>query len=244
MADAATSGLSEPLAYGEISPRTIWHAGQRLLAAGSPGAEGFLKELVWREFAYHLMFHTPRITSTNWRSEWDAFSWREDEAHPDVIAWKRGVTGEPIVDAAMREMYVTGRMHNRSRMIVASYLTKHLMTHWKIGQRWFAECLIDWDPASNAMGWQWAAGCGPDAAPFFRIFNPATQAEKFDPDRMYRRRWLGRGERAMSYFDAIPPSWKLGPGSVPAKPIIDLKEGRLRALAAYDALKGAKSAAE
>ena len=231
-----TSGLSENLAYGEIGPRTIWHAGWRRMAEGAPGAETFLKELVWREFAYHLMHHTPHITHSNWKPEWDSFPWQGDSKEADY--WRRGLTGEPFVDAAMREMYVTGRMHNRARMIVASYLTKHLMTHWKIGLDWFADCLVDWDPAANAMGWQWAAGSGPDAAPFFRIFNPATQVEKFDPKADYRHRYIAElsrnpGAVARSYFDAVPKSWALDPGRPYPKPLVDLAEGRKRALAAY-----------
>jgi len=235
----ATSQLSENLTYGEISPRQCWHAGQRALHEGAKGAETWLKELVWREFAYHLMYHTPRILSDNWREEWDAFPWSTDADHPEVVAWKQGRTGEPFVDAAMREMYVTGKMHNRARMIVASYLTKHLMTHWKIGLDWFADCLTDWDPASNAMGWQWAAGCGPDAAPYFRVFNPETQLDKFDPDGAYTRHWIAEGQRnapasALSYFDAVPRRWALDPAKTYPKRIVDLSQGRQRALDAYE----------
>ncbi|MCF8484583.1 MAG: DNA photolyase family protein [Rhodobacteraceae bacterium] len=235
-AEDATSGLSENLAYGEIGPRAIWHAGWRAMQEGKAGAETFLKELVWREFAYHLMHHTPHITQSNWKVEWDGFAWRED--NKDAEYWRRGLTGEPFVDAAMREMYVTGRMHNRARMIVASYLTKHLLTHWKVGLDWFADCLVDWDPAANAMGWQWAAGSGPDASPFFRIFNPATQVEKFDPRAEYRHRFIAElsrkpGQLALSYFDAVPQSWALSPTRPYPKPLIDLAEGRNRALDAY-----------
>ncbi len=233
-----TSGLSENLAYGEIGPRTIWAAGWRALHSGAQGAETFLKELVWREFAYHLMHHTPHITHANWKPEWDDFPWQGDSKNAEY--WRRGLTGEPFVDAAMREMYVTGRMHNRARMIVASYLTKHLMTHWKIGLDWFADCLVDWDPASNAMGWQWASGSGPDSAPFFRIFNPATQVEKFDPRAEYRHRFIAElsrkpGADALSYFDAVPKSWALDPTRPYPKPLVDLAEGRKTALAAYAA---------
>ncbi|GAB1479534.1 DNA photolyase PhrA [Paracoccaceae bacterium] len=235
MAETATSGLSENLTWGEISPRRIWHRGWRAMEEGNPGAETFLKELVWREFAWHLMHHYPEIASRNWKPDWDAFPWRGDSAEAE--RWRRGQTGEPVVDAAMREMYVTGRMHNRARMIVASYLTKHLLTDWRIGLNWFAECLTDWDPAANAMGWQWVAGSGPDAAPFFRIFNPATQAEKFDPEARYRRRWvaeLGRnpGAEALSFFAAAPLSWQLDPARRYPLPMIDLATGRARALAA------------
>ena len=191
----ATSRLSEPLSYGEIGPRTIWHAGIAAMEQGAAGAEKFLKELVWRDFAHHLVYHTPHITRANWREGWDSFPWSEDE-DAQVLAWKQGRTGVEVIDAAMREMYVTGRMHNRARMLVASYLTKHMMKHWRIGMDWFADCLVDWDPASNAMGWQWTAGSGPDAAPYFRIFNPETQAEKFDPGGWYARRWIAELARA------------------------------------------------
>jgi deoxyribodipyrimidine photo-lyase len=232
-----TSGLSENLATGELSPRTAWAAAA---AIAGEGAETFRKELVWRDFAYHLLYHTPRLATDNWKPEWDAFPWRGD--NDDAERWRRGMTGEPVIDAAMRQLYVTGRMHNRARMLVASYLCKHLMTHWKVGEAWFRETLTDWDVASNAMGWQWAAGSGPDAAPFFRIFNPATQADRFDPDGAYRKRWIAEGRvspatEALSYFDAIPESWALSPrGRYPA-PLVDLKNGRENALAAYEALR-------
>ncbi|WP_425090940.1 cryptochrome/photolyase family protein [Tropicimonas sp. S265A] len=237
-----TSGLSENLTYGEIGPRTVWAAGQRALSDGKAGAETFLKELVWREFSYHLIYHTPRIATGNWREEWDTFPWRKDNA--DAEAWRQGRTGVRFVDAAMREMYVTGRMHNRGRMIVASYLTKHLMTDWRIGLRWFEDCLIDWDPAANAMGWQWAAGSGPDAAPYFRVFNPDTQLNKFDRDGAYQKAWLAElydepSETALSYFDAIPRAWDLSPDDPYPDPVVGLSEGREQALAAYQAHRAA-----
>ena len=235
-----TSRLSENLAWGEISPRVCYHAGVRALHEGAAGAETFLKELVWREFAYHLVWHTPRIVSGNWREEWDAFPWREEEDAPEVLAWKQGRTGIPFVDAAMRELYVTGHMHNRARMIVASFLTKHLMTHWWIGLRWFEDCLADWDPASNAMGWQWSAGSGPDATPYFRVFNPVTQLDKFDKNRAYADRWIAEGRRtpsedALRFFDAAPRSWGMTPDAPYPPPIVTAEEGRQRALAAYEA---------
>ena len=234
----ATSGLSENLTYGEISPRQCWHAGWAAFRKGADQAEIFLKELVWREFAYHLAFHTPHITTRNWREEWDKFPWNPDENHPHVDAWKKGRTGIPFVDAAMREMYVTGVMHNRARMIVASYLTKNLLSHWQIGEKWFADCLIDWDPASNAVGWQWAAGSGPDAAPYFRVFNPVTQLDKFDRDGTYQRRWIAEGYRspsrtAVSYFQAIPRSWGMSSTDPYPQPIVTQEAGRARALEAY-----------
>jgi len=241
-AEGGTSGLAEPLSLGEISPRHCWHQLQAAHMAGNPGAESFLRQLVWREFAYHLTHHSPHILTRNWREEWDSFDWIRDGDHPDVMAWKQGRTGMPFVDAAMREMYVTGRMHNRGRMIVASYLTKHLLCHWRTGQDWFAQCLTDWDPASNAMGWQWCAGSGPDAAPYFRIFNPETQAEKFDPEQRYRKRWLAHASappapEALSYFDAIPPNWAMAADDPYPAPIVTAKEGRNRALAAYERWK-------
>lgn len=240
-ADPVCSGLSENLTYGEISPRTIWHAGLHAMEEGAPGAEHFLKELVWREFAYHLLYHEPDLPERNHRDGWDAFPWRGD--NEEAENWRRGRTGVGFVDAAMREMFVTGTMHNRARMIAASYLTKHLLTDWRVGLKWFEDCLIDWDPASNAMGWQWVAGCGPDAAPYFRIFNPDGQAEKFDPDGTYLRRWIAEGagqptQTALSYFDAVPKSWALLHKDAPATPAISLKSGRERALLAYEALKG------
>ena len=233
----ATSGLSENLTYGEISPRAIWHACERASVDGGTGVETFRKELVWREFAWHLMWHTPHIVERSWRDGWERFPWRGDSA--DAERWRRGMTGEPMIDAGMRQLYVTGTMHNRVRMLVASYLTKHLMTHWKVGLDWFAECLVDWDPASNAMGWQWAAGSGPDAAPYFRIFNPQGQAEKFDPDGAYRHRFIagfgdGKPSRdGLSFFRAAPRSWWIEPNDPYPTALIDLKEGRQVALSAY-----------
>ncbi|NSX55418.1 cryptochrome/photolyase family protein [Parasulfitobacter algicola] len=234
-----TSKLSENLTYGEISPRSCWHAGQRAMQEGKKGAETFLKELVWREFAYHLVHHTPRIIDDNWREDWDAFPWNEDERKAEVKAWKQGRTGIQFVDAALREMYVTGHMHNRGRMIVASYLTKHLLCHWKIGLNWFEDCLIDWDPASNAMGWQWSAGSGPDATPYFRVFNPVTQLDKFDKNREYVSTWIAEGRKnpakqALQYFDAIPKQWKMSPEDDYPDPVVKVDEGRKAALSAYE----------
>lgn len=230
LAEDWTSGLSENLTYGEISPRQCWNA------ARGPGSETFRKELAWRDFAWQLAYHFPRILEREWREEWAAFPWQDDARRAEVKAWKQGRTGIDLVDAAMRELYVTGTMHNRARMLVASYLTKHMLTDWRIGRDWFADCLIDWDEASNALGWQWVAGSGPDAAPYFRIFNPDTQAEKFDAAGKYRDRWLGQGAGARAFFDAVPRRWRLEPGQArPAAPIVGLKEGRAAALAAYEA---------
>ncbi|GMG84723.1 DNA photolyase PhrA [Paralimibaculum aggregatum] len=242
----ATSRLSAALSLGEISARTVWHAGWRaagrLGGGASAAAESFVSELVWREFAYHLLHHTPQIEHRNWRQEWDAFPWAADSDAAE--RWRQGRTGIEAVDAGMREMYVTGTMHNRARMLVASFLTKHLMVDWRAGEAWFRDCLVDWDPACNAMGWQWAAGTGPDAAPFFRVFNPETQAAKFDPDRRYRDRWIAEGraaphEDALSWFGAIPRGWGLSPGDAYPAPVVGLAEGRERALAAYKKLRAA-----
>lgn len=222
-----TSGLSENLAWGEISPRTVWHAAEEV--------DAFRRELGWREFAAHLHWHAPDLDRRNWRREWDAFPWRRDNA--DAEAWRRGMTGEPMVDAGMRELFVTGRMHNRVRMLTASYLCKHLMTDWRVGLAWFAECLIDWDPASNALNWQWVAGSGPDSAPFFRVFSPARQAERFDPDGAYRARFLDPASpEGAAFFEAAPRGWNLDPAATPALRI-EAAEGRERALAAYRAFR-------
>lgn len=228
--DAGTR-LSEYLALGEISPRTVWSVMDR--ADGDPGVEAARRQLIWRDFAHSLLFHDPDMERENWRREWSVFPWRED--NEDAEKWRRGETGCEVVDAAMREIYVTGRMHNRARMLVGSYLTKHLMTHWRVGEAWFRETLIDWDPANNAMGWQWVAGCGPDAAPFFRIFNPDTQAEKFDPDRRYRNHWL-KGEGAET-FSAMRPKSHRGRNASRPRPIVDLKDGRKRALDAWGEMR-------
>ena len=236
----ATSGLSENLTYGEIGIREVWHRAMQARQDGVAGAETFLKELGWREFAYHLLHHFPALSAKSWRAGWEDFPWQGD--NPPAMRWRQGMTGEPLVDAGMREMYVTGRMHNRVRMVVASYLTKHLMTDWRLGLDWFADCLTDWDPAANAMGWQWVAGCGPDAAPYFRVFNPASQAEKFDPDGAYRRCWLAElsprpGPDALAFFEAVPRAWRLDPRADYPAPVVGLAEGRARALAAYASRK-------
>ncbi len=242
LGEAATSELSDALTFGEISPKQCWHTAQRALQDGASGAEHYLKELVWREFAWHLLWHYPDLDHRNWRPEWESFHWIEDENDPKFVAWCRGQTGEPVVDAAMRELYVTGKMHNRARMIAASYLTKHLRMHWRLGLKWFADCLVDWDPASNAMGWQWVAGSGPDASPYFRVFNPATQAEKFDADGRYQDRWIAEKSLdscadSKSFYDAMPKSWGLKSNQPYPSKIVDLKQGRLAALAAYEQFK-------
>lgn len=234
----ATTGLSDHLALGEISPRRIWAEMDR--AGGDRGVEAARRQLVWRDFAHHLLFHDPEMETTNWRREWSAFPWKKD--NKAAAAWKAGRTGVDIVDAAMRELWVTGRMHNRARMIVASYLTKNLMTDWRVGADWFRDTLIDWDPANNAMGWQWVAGCGPDAAPFFRIFNPETQAEKFDSSGDYRNRWLGDTPEARAFEETWPRS-DVTSVLAPRPGMVDLKAQRERALAAWRAMREQDEAA-
>lgn len=228
----AVTQLSDHLAVGEISPRTIWWA---LLAAGdTPGHETARKQVVWRDFAHHLLFHDPEMETRCWRREWEDFAWAgENDA---ARKWKAGRTGIDVVDAAMRELWVTGRMHNRARMIVASVLTKNLLVDWRVGEAWFRDTLIDWDPANNAMGWQWVAGCGPDASPFFRIFNPATQAEKFDKSKKYRDHWLGEGSGAKSFQKMWPNSDVTLSLETPPL-MVDLAATRRAALAAWEDMK-------
>ena len=227
----ACTGLSEYLALGEISPRTVWSAMDR--AGGARGVEAARRQLIWRDFAHMLLFHDPEMETENWRREWSEFPWRGD--NEDAERWRRGETGVEVVDAAMRELWATGLMHNRARMITASYLTKHLLTHWRVGEAHFRETLIDWDPANNAMGWQWVAGCGPDAAPFFRIFNPETQGEKFDPSGEYRKYWL-KGEGAET-FRAMRPKSHVRDATEKPGQIIDLADGRKRALDAWKEMR-------
>ena len=207
------------------------------------GAEHFLKELVWREFAYHLLWHFPKLDTQCWRVEWDNFPWKG--INENAQAWMQGRTGQSFVDEGMRELYTTGTMHNRLRMIVGSYLTKHLQTDWRIGLKWFEDCLIDWDPASNAMGWQWIAGCGADAAPYFRVFNPILQGEKFDKDGQYTRRYVPELKDLPDKYLHKPweaPSEVLQQaglelGKTYPEPIVDLKASREQALAAFKTLK-------
>jgi deoxyribodipyrimidine photo-lyase len=185
-----TSALSPYLQVGALGPRQVWHAAMALGArpdlADGPGV--FLKELIWREFSYHLLFHMPHLPEANFDPAFDAMPWRDDAE--GLRRWQRGLTGYPMVDAGMRQLWATGWMHNRVRMVVASFLTKHLLIDWRHGAHWFWDTLVDADLASNSASWQWVAGCGADAAPFFRIFNPITQGEKFDPAGDYVRRWV------------------------------------------------------
>ncbi|MFU8797437.1 MAG: cryptochrome/photolyase family protein [Gammaproteobacteria bacterium] len=209
-AKQATSCLSPHLCFGEISPRQIWYAVQPF----SPDI--FLSELGWREFSYHLLYHYPTLPKQPFRAEFQRFPWK---AVDDTVVrrWQQGKTGYPLIDAGMRELWQTGYMHNRVRMIVASFLTKHLLIPWQIGAAWFWDTLVDADLANNSANWQWVAGCGADAAPYFRIFNPELQAKKYDPSNGYIRQWL--------------------PEKVSITPMVNHVEARNRALAAYKSLK-------
>ena len=247
----ATSRLSPHLRFGEISPRQIWAATRVTQSSGNvkdKPAEKFLSEVAWREFSIHLLFHYPDIPKENYRHQFDTFPWRDDDEA--LQAWQRGRTGYPIIDAGMRELWETGYMHNRVRMIVASFLTKHLLIHWKHGEDWFWDTLVDADSANNAASWQWTAGSGADAAPYFRIFNPITQGEKFDETRAYVRRWvpeLSRLPDSLIYrpWDASPLILKAADvelGKTYPLPIVEHSAARARALDAYETIKAPKAA--
>jgi deoxyribodipyrimidine photo-lyase len=188
-----TSQLSASLHFGEMSPRRAWHTVHEAMRTPGPSeatrcAEGFLRQLVWREFAHHLLFHFPHTPTAPLNQTFERFPWRDN---PKALkAWQQGQTGYPVVDAGMRQLWTTGWMHNRVRMVVGSFLVKDLLIPWQRGARWFWDTLIDADLANNTLGWQWVAGCGADAAPFFRIFNPVSQGERFDPNGAYVRQWV------------------------------------------------------
>jgi len=249
---SGTSRLSPHLHFGEIGPRQIWHTviASALDQTGSPmprGAETYLSEIAWREFSYHLLFHFPELPLKPLRTEFYNFPWAND---PDALsAWQRGATGYPIVDAGMRELWTTGWMHNRVRMIVASFLIKDLLIDWQTGEKWFWDTLVDADLASNAASWQWVAGCGADAAPYFRVFNPTIQGTKFDPDGSYVRRWLPEVSRLPDRLIHAP--WTAKPieladagielGRDYPAPIVDHSIARNRALEKYKLLKAGKN---
>jgi deoxyribodipyrimidine photo-lyase len=235
LAARGTSGLSPHLHFGEIGPRQVWHA---LGAKGRTST--FLHEIVWREFAYHLLYHFPETPTKPLRPEFARFPWAKNAKH--LKAWQRGHTGVPMVDAGMRELWATGVMHNRARMIVASFLVKNLLQPWQDGARWFWDTLVDADLASNTLNWQWVAGSGADAAPYFRIFNPVTQGERYDPDGDYVRKWVP--ELAGYPAHSIHGPWqKSRRNTLPARePIVDLSRSRELALDAYaDMRRRAKS---
>jgi len=243
-----TSSLSPHLRFGEISPRQVWHAA-RFAAAERPALSAdidkFLSEVGWREFCRHLLFDVPDLAERNLQPSFDAFPWRHDDKA--LRAWQRGRTGYPIVDAGMRELWHTGVMHNRVRMVVASFLVKHLLIDWRAGEKWFWDTLVDADTGSNPANWQWVAGSGADAAPYFRVFNPILQGEKFDPDGGYVRRWVP--ELASLPASLIHQPWSAAPlelkgagielGKTYPEPIVDHRAGRERALAAYAKVRAA-----
>ena len=237
----STSMLSPFLHHGELSPRQVWHAVQRGMrdapAAGRKGAASYLRELGWREFGYHLLVHFPHTPTQCLREQFSAFPWASDADH--LRAWQRGRTGYPMVDAGMRQLWQTGWMHNRVRMVVASFLVKHLRLHWLEGARWFWDTLVDADLASNTLGWQWSAGCGADAAPYFRVFNPVLQGTKFDPAGDYVRRFIPELADVDGKFVHSP--WEAPPLQRPADypaPIVDHKQARDAALDAYSRITG------
>ena len=243
----SVSRLSPHLHFGELSPNVAWHASldrekQAVSDAPDGNADHFRSELGWREFSYSMLYHFPQLPEANLQPKFDAFPWRADES--TLRTWQNGRTGIPIVDAGMRELWQTGYIHNRVRMIVASFLAKNLGVDWRCGARWFWDTLVDADLANNSASWQWVAGCGADAAPYFRIFNPVTQGHKFDPDGRYIRRWIPE-------LRGCPPRHLYSPWTAPAEelaaadivlgetypaPMVDLKGSREAALAAFRSL--------
>ena len=236
-----TSRLSPYLCFGNISVRQVWHIAQEAVRSRRSPAlprqlEKFLTELGWREFNYHVLYHHPDLAERNFQSKFDPLRWRADSR--GLEAWQRGLTGYPIVDAGMRELWTTGFMHNRVRMVAASFLIKHLLIDWRTGEQWFWDTLVDADPASNPANWQWVAGTGADAAPYFRIFNPILQGEKFDPDGAYVRRWIP--ELAQLPDKVIHKPWTAKAAQLAAAgvelgktyphPIVDHDKARQRAL--------------
>jgi deoxyribodipyrimidine photo-lyase len=233
-----TARLSPHLHFGEISPQQIWHSVNHY----DDDAQFLLRELAWREFSYYLLYHFPDLPRKNFQAKFDTFPWKNNKKL--LTAWQQGKTGYPIIDAGMRELWQTGYMHNRVRMIVASFLVKNLQIHWHKGEEWFWDCLVDADLANNSASWQWVAGCGADAAPYFRIFNPVIQGEKFDKDGDYTRRFVPE-------LAQLPNKYLFKPWMAPISvlnaagiilgktyphPMVDLKQTREDALLAYKRL--------
>jgi len=239
----ATSRLSPHLHFGEISPHQLWHRAEHMaLQTGTDGPSHFLREIAWREFSYHLMYHFPQLPEDNFNPRFNGFEWREDGAA--LALWQRGNTGFPIVDAGLRELWQTGYMHNRVRMIVASFLIKNLLIHWRNGADWFWDCLVDADLANNSASWQWCAGSGADAAPYFRIFNPVLQSEKFDAEGRYLLRYcpeLGGLPARLRHKPWQASEAQLQEAGIRLgidypNPMVDLKITRERALQRFKAL--------
>lgn len=238
------SRLSPHLHFGEISPNQVWYAvqSQGLCQSWTKDSECFLSELGWREFSYYLLYHFPDLPNKNFQKKFDNFPWVDSSSF--LKAWQRGQTGYPIVDAGMRELWQTGYMHNRVRMIVASFLVKNLLQHWHYGHDWFWDCLVDADLANNSASWQWVAGSGADAAPYFRIFNPVTQGEKFDPDGEYTRYFVPELKKLPNKYlfkpwlapENVLRSAGIVLGETYPRPIVDLTISRTKALEAYKKL--------
>ena len=233
-----TSRLSAHLHFGEISPHQIWHATRSAMAkaGGVPDRSGekFLKEVLWREFSYHLLYHFPHFPDHPFKPEYADFPWAEN---PEALKkWQHGQTGFPIVDAGMRELWHTGIMHNRVRMIVASFLIKDLFVPWQEGERWFWDTLVDADIGANSASWQWVAGCGADASPYYRIFNPVLQGQKFDPEGAYVKKWVPELKDVSTEFIHCPWDMAVPPKSY-AQRIVDHAMARDRALEAFKKIK-------
>ncbi|MHC4672392.1 MAG: cryptochrome/photolyase family protein [Planctomycetota bacterium] len=245
---SGTSRLSPYLHWGQISPRQIWYAIKKVTKNNKSmklkkNAQSYLRQLVWREFAHHLLYYFPHTIDQPLHMEFSKFPWKSSTK--DLRSWQQGRTGYPLVDAGMRELLYTGWMHNRVRMVVASFLVKHLLIRWQEGAKWFWDTLVDADLANNTFGWQWSAGCGADAAPYFRIFNPVLQAKKFDPNSDYVRQWVPE-------ISALPDKYIHSPWNAPSKvladagmklgrtyprPIVDHTQARQRALTVYQQMK-------
>lgn len=238
-----TSFLSPSLHFGEISPHQIWFYIQKTYEPGNEDSQHFLSEVIWREFSCYLMYHFNSLHEKNFQTKFDRFPWADNNFFWN--AWKTGMTGYPIVDAGMRELWHTGYMHNRVRMIVASFLVKNLKIHWHRGRNWFWNCLVDADLANNSASWQWVAGSGVDPVPYFRIFNPVTQGKRFDPDGVYTKEFVPELKKLPNQHlfapwetpEAILNQAGIVLGRDYPKPIIDLKKSRQEALSAYDFIK-------
>lgn len=238
----ATSRLSPHLHFGELSPQSILRSiesAKNHVPGDLTRIQHFLSELGWREFSYYLLYHSPSLPYKNFKQDFDAFPWHNDSVL--FACWQKGVTGYPLIDAGMRELWTTGYMHNRIRMIVASFLTKDLFIDWRLGADWFLDTLVDADLANNSASWQWVAGCGADAAPYFRIFNPVLQSKKFDPDGTYIRRWVP--ELSALKGEVIHAPWEASnAATIYAKinyppPVVNHSEARIQALDYYSQLK-------
>lgn len=242
-AKPGTSRLSPYLRFGQVGPRQIWNVVSQSSACKTKGAQVFLSEVGWREFAYHLVYHFPATPEKPLRPNFLKFPWKKNKKQ--LKAWQKGQTGYPIIDAGMRQLWQTGWMHNRVRMIVGSFLVKNLLQPWQEGASWFWDTLVDADLASNTLGWQWVGGCGADAAPYFRIFNPVLQGEKFDPDGNYVKQFVPELKQVPAKFIHKPweassevlSAWNVKLGKDYPAPIVDLRETRDRALDAYNAIK-------